>query len=86
MSVEMAVTIKQRQIAHLDRDASNNEIENFAFLCLTHHDQYDTRTSQTKRLTEGEVKHFRQKLRDLIARDPSKSPQPSERHPLSRTS
>lgn len=66
----------------MDRDASNNEIENFAFLCLTHHNQYDTRTSQTKGLTEGEVRHFRQKLHDLIARDPDSllSAAPSSRN------
>jgi hypothetical protein len=34
---------KQGQIAHLDRDAAHNEIENLAFLCLPHHDQYDSR-------------------------------------------
>jgi hypothetical protein len=63
-------TIKQGQIAHLDRNSAHFEIENLAFLCLPHHDQYDARTSQSKRLTEREVKRFRQQLHDLIARDP----------------
>jgi hypothetical protein len=61
---------KQGQIAHLDRIANHNEIENLAFLCLPHHDQYDSRTSQSKGLTGREVKHFRQDLHDLIVRDP----------------
>jgi hypothetical protein len=64
------LTEKQGQIAHLDRIASHNEIENLAFLCLPHHDQYDTRTSQSKGLTGREVKHFRRELHDLIVRDP----------------
>jgi hypothetical protein len=64
------LTVKQGQIAHLDRNPANFELGNLAFLCLFHHDQYDTRTSQSKRLTESEGRYFRQTLHDLIARDP----------------
>ena len=55
-------TEKKGQIAHLDRDASNNSPENLAFLCLDHHDQYDSRTSQGKGLTIEEVKRYRTEL------------------------
>jgi hypothetical protein len=34
--------IKQGQIAHLDHNRSNYDINNLAFLCLTHHDIYDS--------------------------------------------
>jgi hypothetical protein len=54
--------IKQGQIAHLDGDPENDSQENLVFLCLDHHDQFDTRTSQSKGLTIGEVRRFRTEL------------------------
>ncbi|MBA4422972.1 MAG: hypothetical protein C0390_07695 [Syntrophus sp. (in: bacteria)] len=59
---------KKGQIAHLDRDPSNNEVDNLAFLCLDHHDQYDSRTSQSKGLTIDEVKRYRTELLAFVAR------------------
>ena len=53
---------KRGQIAHLDRHRENNRPDNLAYFCLDHHDQYDSRTSQSKGLTEGEAKHYRQEL------------------------
>lgn len=50
------------QIAHLDHDPGNNDPDNLAFLCLDHHDAYDTRTSQSKGLTMEEVKRYRADL------------------------
>jgi hypothetical protein len=60
---------KTGQIAHLDHDPSNNAFENLAFLCLEHHDQYDSRTSQSKGLTIEEVKRYRDELFALVARN-----------------
>jgi hypothetical protein len=57
---------KKGQIAHLDHDPSNNELENLAWLCLDHHDQYDSRTSQSKGLTIGEVKRYRVELYQFV--------------------
>jgi hypothetical protein len=54
--------VKKGQIAHVDQDRSNNKEENLAFLCLEHHDEYDTKPSQSKNLTEREVKHYRDLL------------------------
>lgn len=54
--------IKAGQIAHLDKDSSNNAEENLVFLCFQHHDEYDSSTSQRKGLTQGEVKAFRDEL------------------------
>jgi len=51
--------VKKGQIAHLDRDPQNNRLDNLAFLCLEHHDQYDTRTSQSKGWTIAEVEQYR---------------------------
>ena len=56
--------VKAGQIAHLDKDKSNNKFDNLAFLCLPHHDQYDSRTSQSKNFTIKEVKKYRQELKD----------------------
>lgn len=57
---------KRGQIAHLDRDSSNNAPDNLVFLCLEHHDVYDSQTSQSKRLTKSEVKVFKAELEDAV--------------------
>lgn len=54
--------VKKGQIAHLDGNRENNRIENLAFLCLNHHDEFDTRTSQSKGLTLKEVLEYRDEL------------------------
>ncbi|HEX7092316.1 MAG TPA: hypothetical protein VF205_01460, partial [Nitrospiraceae bacterium] len=58
--------IKPGQIAHLDRDAANPSFDNLVFLCLVHHDQFDSKTSQSKGLTSDEVLRFRQELTTAI--------------------
>lgn len=57
---------KRGQIAHLDHNHQNNKIDNLAFLCLEHHDEYDTRNSQSKSWTINEVKHYRSDLHKAI--------------------
>src|ERR1035437_1080022 len=54
--------IKSGQIAHLDGKPSNVDLDNLAFLCLEHHDQYDSSTSQSKSLTLREVKAYLSEL------------------------
>ena len=41
-------TVKRGQIARLDGNPANNAESNLAFLCLEHHDEFDSRTSQAK--------------------------------------
>lgn len=60
-------TEKRGQIAHLDRDASNSSPENLVFMCLDHHDQYDSRTSQSKGITVDEVRRYQAQLARYIA-------------------
>lgn len=60
---------KKGQIAHLDRNPSNGAADNLAFLCLEHHDQYDSRTSQSKGLTIEEVKRYRTELLAFLGRN-----------------
>jgi hypothetical protein len=53
---------RRGQIAHLDHNPGNSSFENLVFLCLTHHDQYDSRTRQSKGFALGEVRHYRDQL------------------------
>lgn len=59
-------SLKQGQIAHLDRNPSNTTEENLTFLCFDHHDQYDSTTRQSKNFTLAEVKQFRSELHTAI--------------------
>jgi len=54
--------VKAGQIAHLDRNNRNRSEDNLAFLCLVHHDEYDSQTSQRKGFTIKEVKAFKEEL------------------------
>ena len=47
---------KKGQIAHIDRDNTNNNEENLVFLCLDHHNLYDSKFKQTKKLTKKNLK------------------------------
>jgi hypothetical protein len=58
---------RRGQIVHLDHDPTNNRLSNLAFLCFDHHDQYDSRTSQAKGMTAGEVKNHLATLLERIA-------------------
>lgn len=58
--------IKSGQIAHIDRDPKNSDINNLAFLCFDHHNEYDSRTSQSKGITKNEVLSFRDELISII--------------------
>ena len=59
-------SLKSGQIAHLDKNNQNNHEDNLAFLCLDHHDEYDSRSSQRKNLTQNEVKEFRDELSESL--------------------
>lgn len=57
---------KKGQIAHLDRNNKNHKFDNLAFMCLEHHDVYDTQTSQSKGWTKDEVKRYRDLLYEHV--------------------
>lgn len=61
-------SLKRGQIAHLDGDRDNHSADNLVFLCLPHHDELDTRTSQSKRFVRKEIDHYRLELSAYIAR------------------
>lgn len=56
------LTTKRGQIAHVDRDSSKSEVEDLCYLCLPHHDEYDSKTSQSKRFTSAELRRQRDGL------------------------
>ncbi len=57
------------QLAHLDHDCSNSVHENAVFLCVAHHSLYDARFTQVKSFTKDEVRHYRDRLRELSVPD-----------------
>jgi hypothetical protein len=59
---------KKGHLAHLDHDRSNNAIENFVFLCQSHHDTYDSKTRLTKNYTQHEVRRYQKMLHEAVAR------------------
>ena len=54
--------IHSGQIAHIDHNNENSSIDNLVFLCLEHHDKYDSKTSQSKNFTPGEITVYRDEL------------------------
>src|SRR5688500_10505080 len=53
---------KRGQLAHVDRDATESGFDNLCFLCLPHHDEYDSRNSQSRRFTPAELLLYRERL------------------------
>lgn len=54
--------VKKGQLAHLDGDNANSLESNLAFLCLEHHDEYDSIPRLSKGLREKEVRRWRDEL------------------------
>lgn len=54
--------VRRGQIAHLNRNRKDSRFENLVFLCLAHHDEYDSQTSQSKAFTVEEVREYRNRL------------------------
>jgi len=53
---------KRVQIAHIDRKRNNPAPENLVPLCLDHHDEYDSSTSQSKGITVEELRRYKEML------------------------
>lgn len=58
---------KDGQIAHIDRNSANNEKENAAFLCLAHHNKYDSKPSQSKQIKPEELREYQKRLYEYLA-------------------
>jgi hypothetical protein len=55
-------TVKQGQGSHIDHNPANSTYVNLVFLCLPHHDQYDSTTSQSKNFYQGEIRKYQTEL------------------------
>lgn len=66
---------KRGQIAHLDHDPSHSAPDNLVFLCMPHHDLYDSGASQSKKLTQAEVRLYRKQLHQAV--EDGKIPSPA---------
>ncbi len=53
---------RKGQVAHIDHDPANHTERNLVFLCLEHHDAFDSSPSQSKGITKEEVEFYRDKL------------------------
>lgn len=53
---------RKGQIAHLNQRPDDARLENLAWLCLDHHDAFDSRTRQSKGYTASEVRRYRDQL------------------------
>ena len=53
---------KRGQIAHLNHDRTDSRFENLVYLCLEHHDEFDSQTRLSKALTVEEVRAYRDRL------------------------
>lgn len=62
--------VKRGQIAHIDHKRSNNNESNLAFLCFDHHDDYDSKNSQSKGFTTGELRHAKKTLYETLQSQP----------------
>lgn len=60
---------KYGQIAHIDRNNENNSENNLAFLCLKHHNEYDTVFKQTINLFPQELINYKTQLENYIAQN-----------------
>ena len=54
--------VKKGQLAHLDGNNENPDEANLVFLCLEHHDEFDSTPRLSKGLREREVRQWRDEL------------------------
>lgn len=58
---------KRGQIAHINHERADFREANLAWLCLgEHHDQYDSRTRQSRNLTSSELRHYKKELESWV--------------------
>ena len=60
------LSVKKGQIAHIDHQRNNNIESNLAFLCFFHHDEYDSKKSQSKGITVAELRHAKKVLYEAL--------------------
>lgn len=81
-------TEKRGQIAHLNKDNTQTRLDDLVWLCMEHHDLYDSTTRQTKNYTVSEVRSYRSKLYkhvNNLRTKPLSGNENSERDHITRT-
>ena len=76
--------MKKGQVAHINQRRDDNRPENLVWLCLEHHDAFDSRTSQSKNYTQDEVRRHRDRLHLHLVEAPAAVPSASATIPASR--
>ena len=61
--------IKNGQIAHINKRNNDNSLDNLVYLCFDHHDNYDSRRSQSKGITSLELIHAKNSLQGNLSRN-----------------
>ncbi len=69
-------TEQKGQIAHVNHDPSNSVFSNLVYLCLNHHDDFDSRNRQSKVYTSGEVTEYRNLLYKKLGTTDTPTPIP----------
>lgn len=67
VGVDGNMSERSGQIAHINGNHADNRFENLVWLCLDHHDRFDSTTSQTKNYTQIEVRNYRDNLYQIYA-------------------
>src|SRR4029077_18557995 len=63
------VSVKDGQMAHLDRNPANSTLDNLAYLCLECHKAYDMKSTMVMAYTPGEVLRYREQLYWYLGHD-----------------
>jgi hypothetical protein len=63
------LTVKEGQLAHLDRNPAHSNAENLAFLCQDCHSVYDKKSNRVLGFTPDEVRHYRDRLYAALGHD-----------------
>jgi hypothetical protein len=67
--IRRSLEVKEGQLAHLDRDRTNPNPDNLAFLCLDCHALYDKKSNRVQGYLPGEVRCYRDRLYTLLGSD-----------------
>jgi hypothetical protein len=70
-------SVKRGQIAHLNQNSSQSAAANLVFLCLNHHDDFDSPRSQSKGFQSHEIREYRDRLHRALNTDAeARKPEP----------
>src|SRR5271169_6443570 len=61
------LSVKDGQLAHIDRNRANDAEDNIVFLCLAHHNQYDSKPSQAKGWRPAELAEIKRRFQQALA-------------------